>query len=78
MDLNKIKRFEIHMHDEYSNIRLLDSINTSKKLITTAYKLGLSGCCLTNHECLSGSVVFKKNEKELKKKVNFQKILSVQ
>jgi DNA polymerase-3 subunit alpha len=68
MDLNKIKRFEIHMHDEYSNIILLDSITTSKKLIATAYKLGLSGCCLTNHECLSGSVVFKKNEKELKKK----------
>ena len=68
MDLNKVQRFEIHMHDEYSNIRLLDSINTSKKLITTAYNLGLSGCCLTNHECLSGSVSFKQHEKKLKEK----------
>ena len=52
----------------FSNIRILDSINRPKDLILTAYKLGLSGICLTDHECLCGAVDWLTLEKELKEK----------
>jgi len=64
--VNNIQRLETHAHSHYSNIRLLDSINRPKDLILTAYELGMSGICLTDHECLSGSVEWLKLEKQLK------------
>ena len=48
------KRFEPHSHSEYSNLRLLDSINKIPKLINRAVELGLSGITITDHECLCG------------------------
>ena len=45
--------FDGHSHTEYSNLRLLDSINKPAKLIKTALNLGLSGIAITDHECLS-------------------------
>ncbi len=48
------KRFEVHSHSEYSNLRLLDCINKIPKLIDRAVELNLSGIALTDHECLSG------------------------
>ena len=66
MNFNEIKRLETHAHSMYSNIRLLDSINRPKDLIMTAYSLGLSGICLTDHECLSGAVEWLNLEKDLK------------
>lgn len=68
MDINRIKRMDVHAHSEYSNLRLIDSINKPKDLILTAYKLGLSGVTLTDHETVSGHVVFLDAEKELKEK----------
>lgn len=68
MDINQIKRMDVHAHSEYSNLRLIDSINKPKDLILTAYKLGLSGVTLTDHETVSGHVVFLDAEKELKEK----------
>ena len=50
-----IKRFEPHSHSEFSNIRLLDSINKIPALIDRAIEIGLSGIALTDHECLSGA-----------------------
>ena len=49
------KRFEVHSHTEYSNIRLLDCINKPKNLINRAIELGLSGIAITDHECLSAA-----------------------
>lgn len=49
-----MKRFEIHVHSEFSNLRLLDSINKIKDITDRAIEIGLSGYCLTDHECLSG------------------------
>ena len=49
-----MNRFEIHTHSEYSNGRLLDSVNTVKGLIDRAIELGLSGIALTDHEITSG------------------------
>ncbi len=67
MDLRTIDRMETHAHSYYSNIRLLDSINRPKDLITTAAELGLKGICLTDHECLSGAVEWLQLERDLKK-----------
>jgi len=47
------KYFNCHNHTEYSNIRLLDSINRPKDLIKKAIELGLSGIAITDHECLA-------------------------
>lgn len=49
-----LKRFEIHTHSDYSNARLLDSINTIKGLIDRAVEIGLSGITITDHETTSG------------------------
>lgn len=68
MELKRVKRIETHSHSQYSNIRLLDSINRPKDLILKAYELGLSGICLTDHECLCGAVEWLKLEEELKEK----------
>lgn len=48
-----MKRFEVHSHTHYSNIRLLDSINKPKDLINRAIDLGLAGIAITDHECIS-------------------------
>jgi len=68
VDLKQIERLETHAHSFFSNIRLLDSINRPKDLITTAAQLGLQGICLTDHECLCGAVEWLKLEQELKQK----------
>jgi DNA polymerase-3 subunit alpha len=47
------KRFEVHSHTHYSNLRLLDCINRPKDLIDRAIELGLSGIAITDHECIS-------------------------
>ena len=51
-----LKRFDSHVHSEYSNIRLLDSINKIKDITKRAIEIGLNGYCLTDHECLAGAV----------------------
>ena len=51
--MEKHKRFEVHAHTHYSNVRLLDSINRPKDLINRAIELGLAGIAITDHEILS-------------------------
>ena len=48
-----MKRFEVHSHTHYSNIRLLDCINRPEDLINRAIEIGLGGIAITDHECLS-------------------------
>ena len=60
-----MQRFEVHSHSWYSNIRLLDSINSPEKLVSRAIELGLAGIAITDHECLSGHVVFNKIAQEV-------------
>lgn len=50
----------LHTHSEYSNIRLIDSLNRIPEMIDYCVELGLSGIALTDHECLSGAVKFLK------------------
>ena len=49
-------RLEVHSHTEYSNIRILDSINKIPALIKYAREIGLKGISITDHACLSGHV----------------------
>lgn len=58
-------RFECHSHTHYSNIRLLDCINTPKKLVNYAQEIGLRGICITDHEALGGHVELDKIQQEL-------------
>ena len=62
------KRFEVHSHTMYSNIRLLDCINRPENLIARAEKIGLAGIAITDHECLSGSIKINKIAKEMQEK----------
>lgn len=60
-------RVEIHSHTWYSNIRLLDSINSPYKLIDRAIELGLNGIAITDHECLSAAVKVNQYQKQISK-----------
>ena len=57
--------FDCHSHTEYSNLRLLDSINKPKDLIDRAIELGLSGCSITDHEALCSHMIVNKYAKEI-------------
>ncbi len=58
----------LHNHTDYSNLRLIDSINTVPKLIDRAFELGLKGVAITDHESVSGHIKainhYKKNYKD--------------
>ena len=58
-------RFETHSHTEYSNIRLRDCINRPKDLVQRAIDIGLSGICITDHECLSSHIQVNMLEQEI-------------
>ena len=62
-----LKRFDPHVHSEYSNIRLLDSINKIKDITKRAIEIGLNGYCLTDHECLAGAIKANKIQFEIQK-----------
>lgn len=57
----------LHNHSEYSNIRLLDSINKINDMILYVSSLGQKSMALTDHDCLSGHVAFILAVEELKK-----------
>ena len=66
--MNWNKRFEVHSHTMYSNLRLLDSINRPKDLINRAAELGLVGIAITDHECVSSHPEINFYQKELEEK----------
>lgn len=59
------RRFEIHSHTMYSNLRLLDSINRPENLIQKAIDIGLSGIAITDHEALCCHEWISQKQKEL-------------
>ena len=59
------KRFEVHSHTHYSNLRLLDCINRPKDLINRAIELGLAGIAITDHEALCGHMEINKYQSEI-------------
>src|SRR5574344_1823972 len=46
----------LHCHDQYSNIKIIDSTNRFDKMVDFAWNLNLGGIAQTNHDCLSGSM----------------------
>lgn len=51
-----VNYISLHNHTDYSNIRLLDSVNKADKLIEYVHQLGLNGMALTDHETVAGWV----------------------
>lgn len=66
--MERSKRFEVHSHTHYSNLRLLDCINRPKDLINRALELGLSGIAITDHEALCSHPEVSFYAKELEEK----------
>ena len=58
-------RFELHCHSDYSNIRLIDSINQIDKIVDYAIEIGLAGICLTDHEALGGWIKLDKKRQQV-------------
>ena len=52
--------FSVHNHTEYSNLKLIDSINRADRMIDYAWEIGLSGLAFTDHDCVSGHLKFLK------------------
>ena len=65
---NIMIRFEPHSHSDFSNLRLIDCINTPKKLIDKALELGLAGIALTDHETVAGHMDANIYAKEIEEK----------
>ena len=63
-----LNRFETHCHFEWSNIRILDSINKLESTVDYAIKIGLKGLCITDHGCICGWMKANILQKELKEK----------
>ena len=66
--MNWSKRFEVHSHTHYSNLRLLDSINKPIDLINKAIDIGLTGIAITDHECLSSAIEVNQYAQQIKDK----------
>ena len=60
--------FSLHNHTHYSNLRLVDCINTPEKLVKCAYDMGLKGVCITDHEALGAALDVEKLKDEYKDK----------
>lgn len=74
---NELTYSSLHVHSEFSNLRLRDSINRAESLLLNAHEKGLSGLCLTDHETLSGHPDILAAEEELKKDNKIPKDFSV-
>lgn len=46
----------LHNHTEFSNLKLIDSINRAESLIQYAYDCGLEGVAITDHDSVSGHI----------------------
>ena len=73
--MDKPTYVSLHNHTEYSNLRLIDSINRPKDLMDYAYSLGLKGVADTEHECLSAHVKMLQYWEEKYKDKDFKLIL---
>ena len=56
--LENYKYVPLHVHSDYSNITLIDSINRIPELVDYCLELGLGGMALTDHETLAGTVKY--------------------
>ena len=52
--------YSIHAHSEFSNMKVIDSINRYDRSVNYAWDLGLSGIAMTEHDCVSGALKYLK------------------
>lgn len=64
-----------HNHTDYSNLKLIDSINTVSGLIDYAHEIGLAAVAITDHDSLSGHVKAIQHYKNNYADSNFKLIL---
>lgn len=57
----------LHAHSEFSNVKIIDSINRYDRSIDYCWDLGLGGVAMTEHDCVSGAI---KYIKAFKKKLS--------
>ena len=69
--MNKRDYFSVHVHSEYSNLKVIDSTNRFSRVMDYAWDIGLSGVAMTDHDCISGAIkyikTYKKNYLHFKK-----------
>ena len=58
--------YNVHNHTMYSNTRFADAINSVKGLILNAYKKGLAGVSISEHQSLVSHWIAQKDIRELK------------
>ena len=63
--MSKIPYFNLHVHSQWSNLRLLDAINKPEVILNKVEELGLGGFALTDHESLSGHIKMIQMQKKL-------------
>jgi len=73
MYINNSNFVHLHCHSDFSNIRILDSINKIKDMVLYANELGNNGVAITEHECISSHIKFLKTVDELKKEEKISK-----
>ena len=54
----------LHAHSDFSNIKIIDSINRYSRSIDYAWDIGLSSVAMTEHDCVSGSLKYIKTFKQ--------------
>jgi DNA polymerase-3 subunit alpha len=70
-----MKYASLHNHSDYSNIKVIDSINKIEDLMDEAFKKGLYAVALTDHDTLSGHIKAIQYFKEAYKDKEFKLIL---
>ena len=65
----------LHNHSDYSNLKLIDSVNRIPGMLDYAYELGLPAMAITDHDCLSGHVEAIKHYQKNYKDEDFKLIL---
>ena len=50
--------YSLHAHSEFSNIKVIDSINRYSRSIDYAWQLNLAGVAMTEHDCVSGAIKY--------------------
>lgn len=71
--LNNEDFVHLHVHSEYSNLRILDSINKIEDMIIHVNGLGNKAIAVTDHESISSHIKFLNTVKELKSKDKIHK-----
>lgn len=60
----------LHVHTDYSNIRMLDSINQLPLLFERAREVQLNGIAITDHETVAGHIKAMQLLKNLRENAN--------